>query len=151
MRLTYRTVRVLLAIAETPGASNRELADAAGVADQGQISKLLSRLKSLGLIENIGAGPVRGEPNAWQLTPKGSRSATPFRSRPRASAGPARRCVGRSARMPRLCATALEIVLWIALALIVWTQLGYALVLALLARVLPVGAVGHSDAAPLKS
>ncbi len=71
MRLTYRTVRVLLAIAETPGASNRALADAAGVADQGQISKLLSRLKSLGLIENIGAGPVRGEPNAWQLTSKG--------------------------------------------------------------------------------
>jgi AcrR family transcriptional regulator len=71
MRLTYRTVRVLLAIAETPGASNRALADAAGVADQGQISKLLSRLRSLGLIENIGAGPVRGEPNAWQLTGQG--------------------------------------------------------------------------------
>jgi AcrR family transcriptional regulator len=71
MRLTYRTVRVLLAIAQTPGASNRELADAAGVADQGQISKLLSRLKILGLIQNTGAGPLRGEPNAWQLTGKG--------------------------------------------------------------------------------
>jgi AcrR family transcriptional regulator len=71
MRLTYRTVRVLLAIAQTPGASNRALADAAGVSDQGQISKLLSRLKALGLIQNTGAGPVRGEPNAWTLTPKG--------------------------------------------------------------------------------
>jgi AcrR family transcriptional regulator len=73
MRLTYRTVRVLLAISATPGASNRALAAAAGVADQGQISKLLSRLRSLSLIENIGAGPVKGEPNAWQLTSKGER------------------------------------------------------------------------------
>ncbi len=71
MRLTYRTVRVLLAIAQTPGASNRALADAAGVSDQGQISKLLSRLRTLGLIQNTGAGPVTGGPNAWQLTPKG--------------------------------------------------------------------------------
>jgi AcrR family transcriptional regulator/DNA-binding MarR family transcriptional regulator len=71
MRLTYRTVRVLTAAAQAPGASNRQLADAAGVHDQGQISKLLARLKTLGLIENIGAGPVKGEPNAWQLTAKG--------------------------------------------------------------------------------
>ncbi len=71
MRLTYRTVRVLLAVAQTPGASNRQLADAADVADQGQISKLLSRLQTLGLIQNTGGGPVRGEPNAWRLTGKG--------------------------------------------------------------------------------
>ncbi len=71
MRLTYRTVRVLVAIATVPGASNREVSDAAGVADQGQISKLLVRLERLGLIENIGEGHARGEPNAWQLTPKG--------------------------------------------------------------------------------
>jgi AcrR family transcriptional regulator len=73
MRLTYRTVRVLLAVAQIPGASNRALADAAGVSDQGQISKLLARLKTLGLIQNTGAGPVRGEPNAWQLTSKGEK------------------------------------------------------------------------------
>jgi len=73
MRLTYRTVRVLLAIARTPGASNRRLAEAAGVQDQGQISKLLSRLRTLGLIENTGPGPVKGEPNAWRLTAKGQR------------------------------------------------------------------------------
>ncbi len=71
MRLTYRTVRVLVAIAMVPGASNREVSDAAGVADQGQISKLLVRLVRLGLIENVGEGHARGEPNAWQLTAKG--------------------------------------------------------------------------------
>jgi AcrR family transcriptional regulator/DNA-binding MarR family transcriptional regulator len=71
MRLTYRTVRVLIAIAAAPGASNREVGEAAGIADQGQISKLLQRLTSLGLIENTGAGHARGEANAWRLTAKG--------------------------------------------------------------------------------
>ncbi len=75
MRLTYRTVRVLLAIGQAPGESNREVAAAAGVEDQGQISKLLSRLKTLGLIENAGAGHLSGEPNAWHLTAKGERVA----------------------------------------------------------------------------
>jgi AcrR family transcriptional regulator/DNA-binding MarR family transcriptional regulator len=75
MRLTYRTVRVLLAISQSPGASNRRLADASGVHDQGQISKLLSRLRALGLIENTGVGPARGEPNAWRLTPRGRQVA----------------------------------------------------------------------------
>ena len=71
MRLTYRTMRVLTAIAATPGASNRKIAEAAGVSDQGQISKLLLRLQNLGLIQNIGVGPAKGEPNAWTLTPTG--------------------------------------------------------------------------------
>lgn len=71
MRLTYRTVMVLLSIAASPGASNREVGVAAGIDDQGQISKLLSRLDKLGLIENSGAGQVRGAPNAWALTKKG--------------------------------------------------------------------------------
>lgn len=75
MRLTYRTVRVLLAIGQTPGTSNREVAAAAGVEDQGQISKLLSRLKTLGLIENAGAGHLSGEPNSWHLTAKGEQVA----------------------------------------------------------------------------
>jgi AcrR family transcriptional regulator len=75
MRLTYRTVRVLLAIGQTPGASNRDVAASAGVEDQGQISKLLSRLKTLGLIENAGAGHLSGEPNAWHLTTKGEQVA----------------------------------------------------------------------------
>jgi AcrR family transcriptional regulator len=71
MRLTYRTVRVLMAIAAHADASNRRVADAAGVQDQGQISKLLARLEHLGLIENAGLGSTRGEPNAWRLTPRG--------------------------------------------------------------------------------
>jgi AcrR family transcriptional regulator/DNA-binding MarR family transcriptional regulator len=71
MRLTYRTLRVLTAIGELPGASNREVADHAEVSDQGQISKLLSRLQRLGLIENAGEGQSNGEPNAWRLTSRG--------------------------------------------------------------------------------
>lgn len=71
MRLTYRTVRVLVAIAGDPGASNRRIADAAGVRDQGQISKLLARLEHLGLAENHSGSAIRGEPNAWRLTGRG--------------------------------------------------------------------------------
>jgi AcrR family transcriptional regulator len=71
MRLTYRTVRVLMSVAANPGSSNRTIADGAGIADQGQISKLLARLRSLCLIENTGHGSTRGEPNAWTLTTKG--------------------------------------------------------------------------------
>jgi AcrR family transcriptional regulator len=71
MRLTYRTVRVLIAIAGHPQASNREVATAAGIADQGQISKLLARLQNLGLIHNQGQGAPKGAPNAWALTPRG--------------------------------------------------------------------------------
>ena len=72
MRLTYRTMRVLAAIGSHPGASNRKIATAAGVGDQGQISKLLMRLRKLGLIENSGTGATaKGEPNAWRLTVTG--------------------------------------------------------------------------------
>ena len=71
MRLTYRTVRALVAIAAIPGASNRQVAAEAGIEDQGQISKLLGRLQNLGLIENTGAGQVKGAPNAWTLTARG--------------------------------------------------------------------------------
>jgi AcrR family transcriptional regulator len=73
MRLTYRTVRVLMAVAVHPGSSNRVVAEAADVTDQGQMSKLLARLHDIGLIENTGGGATRGEPNAWTLTDKGWR------------------------------------------------------------------------------
>jgi AcrR family transcriptional regulator len=73
MRLTYRTALVLGCIADEPGASNRVIGDHAGVTDQGQISKLLARLKRLGLAANTGDGHLKGEPNAWWLTPKGVR------------------------------------------------------------------------------
>jgi AcrR family transcriptional regulator len=72
MRLTYRTTRVLEGTGEHPGASNRQLAEHAGIRDLGQISKLLARLKRLGLIENqTDKQHLKGEPNAWTLTPKG--------------------------------------------------------------------------------
>ncbi len=73
MRLTYRTVRVLVVIGERPGASNREIAERSGVADQGQISKLLARLARLELVENTGEGQEKGGSNAWHLTPRGAR------------------------------------------------------------------------------
>jgi AcrR family transcriptional regulator/DNA-binding MarR family transcriptional regulator len=71
MRLTYRTVCVLMTVAEHPGSSNRQVGEASGIHDQGQISKLLSRLHRLNLIQNTGTGPAKGAPNAWTLTPKG--------------------------------------------------------------------------------
>jgi AcrR family transcriptional regulator/DNA-binding MarR family transcriptional regulator len=70
VRLTYRTLRVLAAIAAKPGLTNTEVSEGAGVSDQGQISKLLSRLADLDFVENRGEGGRRG-PNAWHLTPLG--------------------------------------------------------------------------------
>jgi len=72
MRLTYRTVRVLTAISENPGASNREIAIRSGITDQGQISKLLTRLARLELVENRGEGQEKGAANAWRLTARGA-------------------------------------------------------------------------------
>ena len=67
-RVTYRTARVLEVIAATPQASNRAVAQEAGIKDQGQVSKLLARLERAGLIENTGG--THGA-NAWQLTAEG--------------------------------------------------------------------------------
>ncbi len=71
IRLTYRTARVLAAIAAAPGASGKQIARASEITDDGQMSRLLNRLGRAGLIENTGSGPARGEANAWTLTPKG--------------------------------------------------------------------------------
>lgn len=71
IRFTYRTARVLSTIASEPGASNRHIADTSGILDEGQMSRLLRRLDSCGLIENRGEGHARGEPNAWALTERG--------------------------------------------------------------------------------
>jgi AcrR family transcriptional regulator len=79
MRLTYRTARVLEGLAERPGASNREVAERAGIHDAGQVSKLLRRLESLGLLANSGEGHAKGEPNAWGLTPRGEQVARSIR------------------------------------------------------------------------
>jgi AcrR family transcriptional regulator len=79
MRLTYRTARVLDCIAECPGVSNRMVGEYAGVADPGQISKLLARLERVGLLVNTGEGHTKGEPNAWALTVKGEQVARSIR------------------------------------------------------------------------
>jgi hypothetical protein len=77
MRLTYRTVRVLLSVGALGGRgsypSNREVGEAAEISDQGQISKLLGRLERLGLVHNRSLAPGTGGPNAWELTEKGAR------------------------------------------------------------------------------
>jgi AcrR family transcriptional regulator len=72
MRLTYRTVRVLTFIGEHSGPSNREIAEGAGIADQGQISKLLTRLERLQLVHNVGEGQIMGSSNEWYLTDRGA-------------------------------------------------------------------------------
>jgi DNA-binding MarR family transcriptional regulator len=75
------TVAILSALGTSP--SNREIALAAGVKDEGQISKLLARLQANGLLENT--GPVTaGAPKAWRLTPGGEKvldvsSTTPIK------------------------------------------------------------------------
>jgi len=82
-RLTYRTVQVLRAIAELPAGSNREVAEGAGIVDQGQISKILTRLEYQGLVVNRGgAGPARGAPNSWWLTARGESLERDLRERP---------------------------------------------------------------------
>lgn len=71
IRVTFRTARVLETIGSHPNASNRDIAHAAGVSDQGQASKLLWRLQRAELIQNCGQGQGRGERNAWRLTARG--------------------------------------------------------------------------------
>lgn len=84
MRITYRTVRVLSAIADLGGRginpSNRLIADTAEIGDQGQISKLLSRLQRVGMITNTEATPGKGAPNSWTLTAKGAQVAKAIRA-----------------------------------------------------------------------
>lgn len=71
IRFTYRTARVLAEISLRPAVSNRVVADASGIGDEGQMSRLLRRLEDAGLVENLSAGGPKGEPNAWRLTARG--------------------------------------------------------------------------------
>ncbi len=87
MRLTYRTSRVLAGVAKLggrgSGPSNRQVGEYAGIADAGQVSKLLRRLERLGLLANGGAGHSKGEPNAWRLTAQGELVARSIRAHSR--------------------------------------------------------------------
>jgi AcrR family transcriptional regulator/DNA-binding MarR family transcriptional regulator len=73
LRMTVLTHEVLVAVADLnaggSSASNREIARAAGVKDEGQISKLLARLRSHGVLRNSGGSTTRA--NAWRLTDRG--------------------------------------------------------------------------------
>lgn len=73
VRMTSRTLAVLKVVASHPGLSNKEVAERAGIADQGQTSRLLGRLCERGLMENTGGGQPMGAANAWRLTRKGER------------------------------------------------------------------------------
>ena len=86
VRATRRTTLVLCAIARAPYSNNREVARAAGLLDEGQTSKLLARLERKGVIENVGVGAARGEPNAWLLTASGGRAVELLRASPTSSA-----------------------------------------------------------------
>jgi AcrR family transcriptional regulator/DNA-binding MarR family transcriptional regulator len=70
-RLTVRTQLVLEVVAEHPGSSNQRVSELAGIADQGQISRLMMRLAEQGLVKNARGGG-QGTPKAWHLTPEGA-------------------------------------------------------------------------------
>ncbi len=83
LRMTYRTALVLEAIAQAPGVSNLDVARRAQINDQGQVSKLLSRLERHGLVQNTGRGQTQGAPNEWRLTPAGQKLEQGIRERAR--------------------------------------------------------------------
>jgi hypothetical protein len=66
----------LLHIASNPQASNREIAAAIGMADDGQVSKLLARMADLGLVVNRTQAINHGGANAWQVTADGARAVS---------------------------------------------------------------------------
>jgi AcrR family transcriptional regulator len=68
-----RSALVLRAIACAPRSSNREIAQAAGLSDEGQTSHLLRRLAQRGLIEKVTPRSGSRRENAWLLTPCGRR------------------------------------------------------------------------------
>jgi DNA-binding IclR family transcriptional regulator len=88
-RMTALTHDVLNAVATlSKGESNptnREIANLAGVKDDGQISKLLARLQGHGLLKNTSDQPATG--NAWRLTERGMQLL--------AASGPSREGAGR--------------------------------------------------------
>jgi AcrR family transcriptional regulator/DNA-binding MarR family transcriptional regulator len=69
-RLTVRTQMALAAVAGRPGLNNREVSEIIGLADQGQISRMMKRLQGQGLVENA-HGHARRQARAWRLTSDG--------------------------------------------------------------------------------
>jgi AcrR family transcriptional regulator/DNA-binding MarR family transcriptional regulator len=69
-RLTARTQLALGAVAERPGLNSREVSELIGLADQGQVSRIMKRLVEQGLVENTQAHTKR-QARAWRLTSDG--------------------------------------------------------------------------------
>jgi AcrR family transcriptional regulator/DNA-binding MarR family transcriptional regulator len=69
-RLTVRTQMALAAVGGRPGLNNREISEIVGLADQGQVSRMLKRLSDQGLVENALARSKR-QVKAWRLTADG--------------------------------------------------------------------------------
>jgi AcrR family transcriptional regulator len=73
-RLTVRRHMALTAVSELCARgldpSNREVAERVGVADEGQISRLMMNLQQQGLLLDTRAG-TSGNRKAWRLTPRG--------------------------------------------------------------------------------
>jgi DNA-binding MarR family transcriptional regulator len=68
------------------------VAERAGIVDQGQISKILTRLEYQGLVANrSGASTARGTPNSWWLTERGEAFEREVGQRPLGAQDSARR------------------------------------------------------------
>jgi DNA-binding MarR family transcriptional regulator len=82
-RLTASTIVFIGQMNERGGApSNRDVSWATGDTDAGQMSKLLTRLEALGLIENTtDHGNGRGRANEWRLTDRGRELARVIEAR----------------------------------------------------------------------
>jgi DNA-binding MarR family transcriptional regulator len=78
-RLSFRTVSVLRVIAAESGLSNKEVALRAGARDEGQISRVLSRLSRQGILETTRDDRIPGATNAWRLTTLGAQLETAVR------------------------------------------------------------------------
>jgi AcrR family transcriptional regulator/DNA-binding MarR family transcriptional regulator len=71
MRVTTRTLATLATLAEHPGISSRQVADAAGVSDRSHISRVLVRMRRMGLIVEDAHAATVGSRKAWRVTPAG--------------------------------------------------------------------------------
>ncbi len=65
----HRARGCLRYLAQSPGASNRQVARAVGIVRDDQISTMLARLMRMGLLVKSPGRP--GSPNAWSLSPRG--------------------------------------------------------------------------------
>jgi AcrR family transcriptional regulator/DNA-binding MarR family transcriptional regulator len=69
-RLTVRTQMALAAVGGRPGLNNHEVSEVIGLSDQGQVSRMMKRLLTQGLVENA-QGHISRQVKAWRLTKDG--------------------------------------------------------------------------------